>query len=467
MSQKIIDIDYDVRNRVIINLSSMTTIGDGIRYDVASVNPTVFYGENVLFRMSFWVPGDSGYDAYTGFSASDTFTAYLNNEFIDVDEEFTPMATSFNDGFNSTSDWALAAPASGRVCFQMDMYTTTFLDAVSGTGDTGTSSYLELFSIPSGDSHKANLIILPVLAKPSLSYDSWTYLTPTTDFLTTPLSTTEISMATDQSSNIEDGSAIRVQLSPSGSPISYAYSTVASITAGKLTLADAILTTESGVLTALGYETPPGTPSTLYYKKSQVDALLASYYTKSEVDALFDQYPVTMTQLQNDLDVRSYKVYSTTGAVNIEAKSGSDIRHNSDTLFNSGLGLRRKTATIDLSVTTDLLIQIPENSKLAAVQANVDAPVVDDTASGTFDMDFIGGSAAGIVSGAAGLRNTKVNIFIDQNTVSALTTDVANIRFAPGGGSFVSGTVTVWVHYWDLMDMPDVSYGGSSGGGSN
>ena len=107
MSQKIIDIDYDVRNRVIINLSSMTTIGDGIRYDVASVNPTVFYGENVLFRMSFWVPGDSGYDAYTGFSASDTFTAYLNNEFIDVDEEFTPMATSFNDGFNSTSDLSL------------------------------------------------------------------------------------------------------------------------------------------------------------------------------------------------------------------------------------------------------------------------------------------------------------------------------------------------------------------------
>ncbi len=150
-----------------------------------------------------------------------------------------------------------------------------------------------------------------------------------------------------------------------------------------------------------------------------------------------------------------YFAFSHAGVVGTKFGPGSLGLGNGITDEAGSIDIRQKREihTLAAAGTSDTVdIDIPDNARLVAVQFNVDDTVSDDGGDDTWSAAFIGGSTTAIISGAAAAINTKVNVFIDQETTNAET----NIRFTANGGSFNGGIIEAVVYYIDLTSLADV-----------
>ena len=137
---------------------------------------------------------------------------------------------------------------SGKVVADSGILATGMLSG-SGSSTSGhLAAYIGTGGIVVADSGIAYASIL-TSGSGGTAFSGWVTLAAGTDFSTTPASTSGITMLTNQSGNISQGSPIMFTLS--GSNVYYAQETV--ITSGLMTIRGPPLSTTSGVLTALSY----------------------------------------------------------------------------------------------------------------------------------------------------------------------------------------------------------------------
>lgn len=434
MDYQTLDIYYDIDNRIIVD--SVTHLKSKRK-----VLPAIYYGERVLIRLHLLEPGESSYTYYTGLSDTDVFTCYLNDTLLDTSTTFTPMAEAVNADINVAEDWDASSPSSGKLSIRLNADTTSFRDAIDNQAD-GIQAFLELSVIPAEKSYNSHTFTMVIKALPPVSQKSWTFLTQNADFDDQPVSSTEITMLTDQTDYIQSGSALRLKIGSS-----YYYTTCDTITSFSLIVTDEFLTTGDGDLKSVGYEILPASPPSLVYTKAQVDALLSVLF------------------LESNLDVLNYNILSSTGSVSIVPASGYSVKLSEQTTFAEYLNLKHTELITDIDASGVLDINIPAEVKLHSVLMNVEEDITDSTSSGTFSASFSGGNSNSIVTGASYVKDNKINTFMDENAASSITSDITDITLTPDGGSFTGGRIKVRVYYWEMEDLPDASEESSSSSG--
>lgn len=268
-----IDITYDITtNQVIGGIASLYLPAD---------TPYFVFPETVLVRMSVYsVAPLQTYTAYTGFSDSDLYSATLN---IDYDPTTQNLAKANDDLFNSTTDWALANPAAGRLCFKLSLDTDEMYTAL-GAAMSLTNPYLEITVRKQNDSYLSTIVRIPVSVLNDMGQFPLTALTLSTDFSGTAPSTSTITMLTDQTANIAVGAQVRVQYAST-----YHFTTVQAITSGLLTLTESTLPLTAGAIQAVAY---------------QPASALGSYYSSSTlVTALSGKQPKDLTATAGDFAI--------------------------------------------------------------------------------------------------------------------------------------------------------------------
>lgn len=433
-----IDVYYDIENRIVVDsISNLKS--------KKKILPAIYYGERVLLRLHLLTPGSDSYNYYTGLPAEAVFTAYLNDTVLDTSETFTPMCLAVNSDINVEGDWSEASPSAGKLSIRLDANTTAFRDIIDAEG-SGIQCLLEISAVPAEQSYISHLYTMQLRALAPVSQQTWTYLTVNTDYNDQPVSTTEINMLTDQTDNIQAGSAVRLKVGDS-----FYYTTVETITSARITITDAVLTTGDGDLTSLAYENLPSSPPSSVYTKQQVDALLSTLFSK----------------LYSNLDVLTYNIISSIGEINLIPANNSNVRIANGLEIADYLKLQYVETVADLSTGSNIDINIPESVKLHSVLINVEEEIEDSTDSGTVSFSFTGGNTGTIITDAYGTKDNKINKFMDENAASSLTDAVTDIEAIPGGGSFVSGKVRVRAYYWSMDDLPDATVYGSSSGSSS
>jgi len=121
MARRLITLYYDVVNRTLRS-------SDGFEIDEANI-PYIHYREQCLVNLTLVT--DSDLTAYTELSATDTFSATVNNKFNDS----TLMVKTQNANINLAGDWGTAGGtadvAQGQISIRLDANTTVF-DSVMG-----------------------------------------------------------------------------------------------------------------------------------------------------------------------------------------------------------------------------------------------------------------------------------------------------------------------------------------------
>lgn len=148
--------------------------------------------------------------------------------------------------------------------------------------------------------------------------------------------------------------------------------------------------------------------------------------------------------------VANTHIESTTSYV----KAGTDFRLISSTA-NSGGGYKQllvEATTGAMSGATEVVtLNIPEDAKLIGVQVRVDTLVEGAAA---IQVLYSGGATQLIAAAMPVAKNTKVDIFFDENADTAITTGAAtNVTLNQIGGNFTAGVVRVIVYYEDLIAM--------------
>ena len=122
-------------------------------------------------------------------------------------------------------------------------------------------------------------------------------------------------------------------------------------------------------------------------------------------------------------------------------------------------GMTLMTATASsgaLTGATDKIeVNIPAAALLVACQLRVDVAVTNG-GDNTWAAAYSGGSTAEIAAAAtAAAKNTKINIFHDDNAATAITSAETDITLTPQGANFTAGEITAVVYYYILTPLTD------------
>jgi len=114
-------------------------------------------------------------------------------------------------------------------------------------------------------------------------------------------------------------------------------------------------------------------------------------------------------------------------------------------------------ATAEEATAIVIALAIPAGARVLGVQLRVDVALTSGDEGSTWDAAFSGGLSTSIATSQSFDINTKVNLLLDANAASVITTDETDITVAcdSGAKTFAAGGVIRAVVYYEALDAMD------------
>ncbi len=311
MNRRIVDLWYDVENRMLITENGTS--------QEAAPTPYVFFKENILIRLRLmkYDVTTSAYIAYTDLAATDVFSFALDDDYDYTSELWIKEN---NSSINVAGDWesgGTADPTLGEISIRIDMNTTSIESALGTT--SAIAGIAELQIRPLGEIAISGCMSWAMSVFNLVDSVYWVELENSVDYTPTAASPTLIPMLTDQTLNIIQDASLRVYWDDT-----YHYGLASSISASMMRVWGLDLPLGAAGLEEVWYEVMPSTIRNNYYTVDELAALLAA---KQDTAVATENHIAVFGNAGSTVDSGKYFVNSVTGNSYLEVPTVPALRN--------------------------------------------------------------------------------------------------------------------------------------------